>query len=136
MPRQSRFFRAAACAAAFCFVLSANGFLSSEAMARPEMAGQTPGDRFTAMDADKNGAISREEFFAAQPQMKDAAFDALDADKDGAISAEEWATFTVGHGKDGGPGMGEGHAPGMGMPHKDDAAKEAPSLIMPPKKSE
>ena len=123
-------------AAALCLVLAAS-FAFSEARAMPEMAGQNAADRFTAMDADKDGKVSREEFFAAQPHMKDSAFDALDADKDGFISADEWNAFAAGHGKDGGhgmgKGMGDGHMPGTAMPPQDAAPKEAPSLIMPKK---
>ena len=117
--------------------------VSGEALARPEMAGQNAASRFTVMDADKDGKVSREEFFAAQPQMKDAAFDAIDANKDGAISLEEWEGFASGHGHGGEmPPAGDG-ASGMSMPPKgqgggtpprDNDAKAAPELIMPPAK--
>lgn len=102
--------------------------LSCPALARPEMAGQDAASRFSAMDTDKDGKVSREEFFAAQPQMKEAAFTAIDADKDGYITLEEWEGFAKGHGH------------GGDMPPRDDGAeagsagggKTAPALIMPP----
>lgn len=107
--------------------------VSGQALARPEMAGQNAASRFAAMDGDKDGKVSREEFFAAQSQMKDAAFDAIDADKDGAISLKEWEGFASGHGHGGDmPPKGEG-APAPGMPSQDEG-KAAPELIMPPAK--
>ena len=109
--------------------------VAGDALARPEMAGQSAASRFAAMDADKDGSVSREEFFAAQPQMKDAAFDAIDADKSGSISLEEWEGFAMGHGSSQSGGMppkGDG-APGMTMPPQGES-KAAPELIMPPVK--
>lgn len=111
------------------------------AEARPEMAGQNAASRFAAMDADKDGKLSREEFFAAQPNMKEAAFVAIDTDKDGFISAAEWEGFATDHGKSEAQ-MPQGHPPqGMG---KDASGAEgassgkdggaAPSLLMPPAK--
>lgn len=97
--------------------------LSCPAFARPEMAEQDAASRFSAMDADKDGKVSRVEFFAAQPQMKEAAFDAIDADRDGYITLEEWEGFAKGHGHGGDmPPQSAGPA-GEG--------KAAPELIMP-----
>ncbi len=97
---------------------------SSPAQARPEKAGQSAADRFNAMDADKDGKVTREEFFAAQPQMKEAAFLAIDADKDGVLTLEEWEGFSMGHAKDSKPG--EGGMPGMG------GSGMPPGMSMPP----
>lgn len=110
--------------------------LSGTAFARPEKAAQNAQARFDAMDADKNGQVSREEFSKAHPQMKDAAFEAIDADKDGSLSFKEWEDFAAGHGKphpddeaapDGAPGEGKADT-ADGEPKAD-----APELIIPPK---
>ncbi len=69
--------------------------------------------RFDAMDTDKNGTVSWEEFQAAMPQMRQPAFEAIDADSDGAMTGAEWDGFLGRHGE-GGKGMGEGMSGGMG----------------------
>lgn len=69
--------------------------------------------RFDAMDTDKNGTVSWEEFQTAIPQMRKPAFEAIDADKDGAMTSAEWLGFIDRHGE-GGKGMGEGMTGGMG----------------------
>ncbi len=118
---------------------------ASKTEARPEMGAQNVEARFHAMDTDKNGKVSREEFFAAQPQMKEGAFLAIDADKDNELSLEEWKGFVLDHGKQEsrpGAGMGTSGMGGMGsMPARapkdgnststgPDAGK-MPELIMP-----
>lgn len=125
-------------------LLAALLFAAPAALARPEMAGQAAASRFSAMDADKDGKVSRGEFFAAQPNMKDAAFASIDTDRDGFISAAEWDAFIKGHGK-GDEHATSSHAPG----HTEDAAGaspgsgekpsgkkdgKAPDLIAPPAK--
>lgn len=96
------------------------------------MAGQGADARFAAMDTDKNGSVSREEFFAAQPNMKEGAFAALDTDGDGAISLPEWLVFASGHGKP------EEHPteqhPEGSQTEAAPAPSKAPDLIMPPAK--
>lgn len=62
------------------------------------------GQAFLAMDADKSGAVSREEFLAAMqgvehPADKPAAFARMDADANGQLTAQEWSAFMKGHGK-------------------------------------
>ncbi len=100
------------------------------AQARPEMAGrQNATARFERMDADKNGTLSREEFFAAQPDMKEGAFAAIDADKDGRVSASEWEGFAAGHGRE------EAHMPGA-MPRGTIPQAPAPEAKITPKASE
>ena len=106
-------------AAAVLLILGAQ-----DAPAMPGMGGGAgDGSRFDAMDADKDGRISQEEFKKAFPNMTDAAFKTIDADADGGISHEEWATFMQQHamGKAGGPRDGgmppSGKAaPGNGLP--------------------
>jgi Ca2+-binding EF-hand superfamily protein len=101
-------------------------FTASFAQARSEMAGHAATERFTAMDKDKSGSVSREEFFAAHPNMREAAFAAIDTDKDGVISLDEWQAFFKGHGKDG----DQAHSHG---PDEKDKGR-IPDLIMPPAK--
>lgn len=114
---------------------------AGQAMARPEMAGGSAESRFAAIDADKDGKISREEFFAAQPQMKDSAFDAIDLDKDGSISLQEWVDFAKGHGSamsprgeghDGAGQDGPGHDGSSRAPESEHRGRAMPDLIMPP----
>ena len=88
----SRFFKCTFLALALFTLIG-----SSLTLARPEMTGQSTEERFAAMDADKDGKITREEFFKAQPQMKEGAFIAIDTDADGVITLEEWKTFITGH---------------------------------------
>ena len=54
---------------------------------RPHQAGQT---YFDKLDTDKDGAVNRDEFMAAQTMR----FQALDKNKDGAVSKDE---YTVGN---------------------------------------
>ncbi len=99
---------------------------SVSALARPEMTGQTSEERFTAMDADKDGKVSREEFFAAQPQMKEGAFTAIDANTDGFITLEEWKAFISGH------AMGnDGARPGMDKRSREGAAASSRGTMRP-----
>ena len=112
-------------------------FSVSGAQARPEMAGQkTAEDRFSKMDADKDGKVSREEFFATHPQMKEGAFKAIDTNSDNVISLEEWKEFAAGH-KSSESGSGMGGMGGMGgaAPKEQSAngtgGSSMPSLIMP-----
>ncbi|MDL2317106.1 hypothetical protein LJC59_08555 [Desulfovibrio sp. OttesenSCG-928-A18] len=106
-----------------CALVAAGIFcLAGQASARPEMAGKSADTRFEAMDSDKSGHVSRDEFFTAHPQMKDAAFDSIDKDRDGQISPEEWRAFSMDHGK------GDPHEPGG----ESAGPGKAPALIMPP----
>ncbi len=95
--------------------------------ARPEMAAKSAAERFAAMDTNSDSFVSSEEFFAAQPQMREPAFNAIDADGDKRISLAEWEKFTAGHAKGemGGMmgGMGGGAKGGMG------------GMMMPPSNS-
>ena len=133
----------AAITLALAVALAAGFFSIPPAEARPEMAGQNAEARFTAMDANKDGKLSREEFFAAQPQMKEGAFAAIDGDNDGFISLEEWLDFATGHGKGGGmngmspvkpghtPQDSSGAAPAPGT--APGGSGQPPALIMPPR---
>lgn len=110
-------------AAAVLLVLGAQ-----DAPAMPGMGGGAGGgSRFDAVDTDKNGSLSPEEFKKGFPNMTDAAFSAIDADKSGGISHEEWAAFMRQHamGKAGGPRGG-------GMPSAGEAAPGGLPLVTPP----
>ncbi len=87
-------------------------------------------DHFGAMDTDKDGRISPEEFFAGVPGMKRPAFDIIDADKDGVISHAEWDAFTSRHNRPEGMGRTDaagGVGAGASPPH-------SPPVLTPPAK--
>lgn len=69
------------------------------------LAGNAESAPFAMMDTDGNKGLCWEEFSAAHPNMKEAAFNMIDKDGDKIISATEWNNFQDGHGK-GGMGMG------------------------------
>lgn len=138
--------------AALC--LSLTPLFAGRGEARPEMGAGFASERFAAMDADHDGLVSREEFFAAQPNMKDSAFDAIDQNRDGNISLEEWTQFGLGHGRGGDHGAtppqggnatmphdrsgmppqgGKATAPHDGQMHDGQSAPRAPALIPPAK---
>lgn len=75
-------------------------------------------EKFSAMDTNKDGFVTWEEFEVGYPQMRKPAFEAIDADKDNKLSHEEWDGFRNRHGQGGkgmgGEGMGEGMPKGMG----------------------
>lgn len=70
-------------------------------------------DSFSRMDADNDGLVVWEEFSAALPNMKRAAFDTIDANKDGAVSRAEWDAFAADHGQKH-RGQGASAVPGGG----------------------
>jgi hypothetical protein len=135
-PRKSpvgkrRLLRALLCAC--CTAGAVIAFLP-QGHARPEMAGRDAEARFAAMDADRNGRVSREEFFAAQPQMKEAAFSAIDADRDDSITPQEWELFSSGHGKSGqSSGETTSRMPPASGPKPGSAM---PELLSPPARTE
>ena len=113
---------------------------AANAEARPEMAGENAlAERFAAMDADKDGKVSREEFTKALPNMRDTAFDAMDEDKDGFLTLEEWQKAMAEHMRMsmppsgiGGQGGGNATLPaGMGGAPAGGATTTGPDLIMP-----
>ena len=83
--------------------------------AMPSAAEGAPVDKFAAADADGNGSLSPEEFKAAFPGMRDAAFAVIDKNGDKLIDREEWDAFaknhsakTMEHGNMGGMPAGSG----------------------------
>lgn len=96
-------------------------------------------DKFTQMDANKDGKVTWEEFHKTYPQMQQAAFDGIDADKDKVLSHEEWDTFLAQHsmGRAAAPGaMGGGMGGAMPPKAMPDSPKTdgAPRMITPPAK--
>lgn len=57
-----------------------------------------PVDRFTVMDANRDGKVLLEEFQAASPNMNEQAFIMIDRNKDNAIDRVEWEEFIENHG--------------------------------------
>ena len=94
---------------------------ATPAEARPENAGQTAQSRFAAMDENKDGSLSREEFFKALPSMREEAFGAIDTDAGGTISVAEWNAFFSNHGK---PAEGE-QGMSMGQPQPKEGGEAA-----------
>lgn len=98
---------------------------------------------FKAMDKDNDGQITKEEFFEAFPNMKDAAFLAIDANNDEIIDQEEWDLFFVSHRIDVAEhdkqvsGMEKEEADATSPKNAEEeksSTKDAPKLIMPSKK--
>lgn len=97
------------------------------AYATPDRAGAI-GDKFAQMDKNGDGKVSWEEFSAAYPQMREAAFEAIDTSGDAFVSLEEWEAFSQGHSRDmmssGMGGMGGMTMPPSGMGQEKDQSEQ------------
>lgn len=74
----------------------------SSAQAMPQMAGQASSpaaaeERFAAMDADHNGAVTWQEFSQARPNINKNAFTSIDADHNDLLDLQEWKAFSSFH---------------------------------------
>lgn len=67
----------------------------------PVQAPRPAGDVFAGLDANHDGVVTREEFQAAFPNMREAAFNRIDANQDAVIDRQEWDAFRASHGKGG-----------------------------------
>lgn len=88
-----------------CLLLAALLLWPGAAPATPDRASgnaASPDEKFQNMDKNGDEKLSPEEFFAAYPNMHEAAFTSLDKDGDNFISLEEWRSFSNAHGQ----GMG------------------------------
>lgn len=110
------------CLVAGCCALV--GFASA-AEARPEKMGASAADRFALMDKNSDGKVTREEFIAAMPQMREEAFNAIDANADNAITLPEWEGFSMGH--------AQGQTGGMPPQNANGTMPQGMGGMMPPK---
>ena len=65
---------------------------------------------FNKCDKNQDGFLDKEEFLSTFSGMKEEAFDAIDTDKDGKISRQEWQAFSISHSM-GREGQGSGMPP-------------------------
>lgn len=81
--------------------------MATPVLAMPGMKSQAPGGdaammeaaikAFDKADANKDEALSKDEFLTTFSTMKEEAFTTIDTNQDGAISKEEWQGFAIGH---------------------------------------
>ncbi|MDO5538126.1 MAG: hypothetical protein Q4F72_11440 [Desulfovibrionaceae bacterium] len=89
---------------------------------------------FQKADTSKDDELSKEEFLKAYPSMKEEAFTAIDTDRNGSISRQEWQTFAIGHSM-GRSGQGSGMPGGMGgmsMPPSHSTGGSGLPMVTPP----
>lgn len=85
-------------------------------------------DAFAGMDADRNGVLNWDEFHAAFPNMRQAAFERIDANGDALIDRQEWEAFRLSHGKGGMAGRpGMKPTPPASSPSPDAAPRPTPA---------
>lgn len=80
-------------------LLAAFVLMASPSHAMPGMGNGSGGsvDKFSQMDTNKDNKVSREEFKALFPNMREEAFVAIDKDGDNFISVDEWNGFMKDH---------------------------------------
>ena len=117
-------------------LLAALVLMASPIHAMPGMGSDSGGmgDKFSQMDADKDGKVSREEFKALFPNMREEAFVAIDKDGDGFISIDEWNGFMKDHSSGMRPNtMNDGPMPTVpGNPMMPNPGSAELPLVMPP----
>ncbi len=115
-------------------LLAAIVLMASPAQSMPGMGGGSSNDKFTQMDSDKDGKVSREEFKKLFPNMRDEAFVTIDQDNDGFISVDEWNFFMKDHssGMKTNRGMGGGAMGAPGNPMMPNPGSADLPLVTPP----
>ena len=92
-------------------------------------------ERFRSMDTGNKGFITFEDFQKRSPNMQRPAFDAIDADRNGVISLEEWRAFFKSHGTTAPMPPGRMPPPGHGMDGREPSPGQGGRpLILPPAK--
>ena len=107
--------------------------MAADASASQPLADSRADERFRSMDAGNKGHITFEDFRKRYPTMQRPAFDAIDADKDGTISLEEWRIFFQGHGTTGAAPPGNSAGARMSPPGHG-GGRDGNPLILPPSK--
>ena len=106
----------------------------------PAMTPEELSARFKTIDKDNDGNMNWEEFAAAYPRMQRPAFDAMDTDKNGLVSKEEWLEFRTRHSKEnaGMPRPEDSMTPPPGAMERAQSKPEGmsgmPMMVMPPNK--
>lgn len=117
-------------------LLAALVLMASPSHAMPGMGNGSGGmgDKFTQMDTDKDGKVSREEFKALFPNMREEAFVAIDKDGDNFISVDEWNGFMKEHSSGMRPNtMNDGPMPTVpGNPMMPNPGSAELPLVTPP----
>ena len=116
-------------------LLAAIVLMASPAQSMPSMGdGNGANDKFSQMDNNKDGQVSREEFKKLFPNMRDEAFTAIDQNSDGSIAVEEWNFFMKDHSSGMKPnrGMGGGPMGAAGDPMMPNPGSADLPLVTPP----
>lgn len=122
-----------AAAMSFFLILPMYAFAMPSMQRDSQAHASSPAERFHAMDANKNNALTWEELSAARPNLNRNAFDTIDADHDGSITLEEWEKFSAGHGASAKTQKMEGMMDAMrGEGMQKPSAGGAMPLVMPP----
>lgn len=82
----------------FDLSLLLGGMIGATMLVGTAFAADTVGDRFSAIDKDKDTRMSWDEFSAVNPNISRKGFDTMDLNQDEKLSMEEWRTFYENHG--------------------------------------